>query len=64
MKNSIIKMAGIFCLILCVYPLFIGLYLTEAQMDPLYLTLLTTLGIVLLILGIYLYKIRRTEKPD
>lgn len=33
-------------------------------MDPLYLTLLTTLGIVLLILGIYLYKIRRTEKPD
>ncbi len=64
MKNSIIKMAGIFCLILCVYPLFIGLYLTEAQMDPLYLSLLTTLGIVLLILGIYLYKIRRTEKPD
>ena len=57
-------MAGIFCLILCVYPLFIGLYLTEAQMDPLYLTLLTTLGIVLLILGIYLYKIRRTEKLD
>ena len=57
-------MAGIFCLILCVYPLFIGLYLTEAQMDPLYLTLLTTLGIVLLILGIYLYKIRRTEQPD
>lgn len=64
MKNSIIKMAGIFCLILCVYPLFIGLYLTEAQMDPLYLTLLTTLGIVLLILGIYLYKIRRMEKLD
>ena len=64
MKNSIIKMAGIFCLILCVYPLFIGLYLTEAQMDPLYLTLLTMLGIVLLILGIYLYKIRRTEKLD
>lgn len=64
MKNSIIKMAGIFCLILCVYPLFIGLYLTEAQMDALYLTLLTTLGIVLLILGIYLYKIRRTEKLD